>query len=93
MKALITTCAIVAVFALFAGSAQAGHGCGYGGYSYAAPSYHVQPHFVQPQPHLHYHDTSHWDYIPPQIIGHGCHQHVIPGRWVFHQDGHYDLHW
>ncbi len=90
MKTLITSAVVVAVLALFAGAAQAdchGHGYGYGHVDH----YHVQPHFVQP--HLHFHDTSHWDYIPPQIVGHGCHQHVIPGCWVFHQDGHYDLHW
>ncbi len=91
MKTLIASCAVVAAFALFAGSVQADCHYGHGGYSYAAPSYHVQPYVVQP--HLHFHDTSHWDYIPPQIVNHGCHQHVIPGRWVFHQDGHYDLHW
>lgn len=43
MKTLITSCAVVAVLALFAGSVQAG-GCGYGGYGgygggYCAPTY------------------------------------------------------
>ncbi len=92
MKTLIATFAVVAAFALFAGSAQADCYHGYGGYSYAAPSYHVvQPYVVQP--HLHWHDTSHYDYHPTQIIDHGCHYHVIPGHYDFHQDGHYDLHW
>lgn len=93
MKTFITSCAVVAALALFAGSVQAG-GCGYGygGYTYCAPSYPVyQPYVVQP--HLHWHDTSHWHYVPPTIINHGCHQHVIPGGYQFHQTGHYDLHW
>lgn len=92
MKTLITACAAVAALALFAGSAQAG-GCGYGGYNYGHGHGHV---YVQPyvvQPHAHWHDTSHWDYVPPTIINHGCHQHVIPGGYRFHQTGHFDYHW
>jgi hypothetical protein len=68
MKALITACVIVAVLALFAGSAQA-HCGGYGGHGY----------------------FGHWDYHPGYIIDHGCHFHVVPGHYHWHNTGH--LHW
>ncbi|WP_425396165.1 hypothetical protein [Aeoliella sp.] len=36
-----------------------------------------------------WHDTSHWDYHPPQLVPHGNHFHVQPGHWDWHQDGHW----
>jgi hypothetical protein len=35
-----------------------------------------------------YHDTSHYDYVPPRIIPHGNHIHVQPGGYYWHQTGH-----
>lgn len=98
MKKLITICAVVAALALFAGNVQAG-GCGYGGYGgysgYSGHGCHSQGYggYVQPQPHAHWHDTSHWDYHPTQIVPHGNHYHVVPGHYDYHQTGHYDYHW
>ena len=80
MKNLIVICAVVAAVALFAGSVQAHcHGGGYG--------------FGYVQPHMHWHDTSHFDYHPGYIIDHGSHNHVVPGHYHLHNTGHYDLHW
>ena len=39
-----------------------------------------------------WHDTSHWDYHPPQLVPHGNHFHVQPGHYDWHQDGHWDHH-
>jgi len=35
-----------------------------------------------------YHDTSHYDYVPPQVIPHGNHIHYQPGGYYWHQTGH-----
>ncbi len=92
MKNLITACAVVAVMALFAGSASANHGyygggqgChqNYGSYNFGNQGY------VQPQ--AQWHNTSHYDYHPTTIVPHGNHFHVQPGHYDFHQTGHY--HW
>ena len=57
-----------------------GHGIrsshGYGGY---------RSHFG----HVFYHDTSHYDYHPTEIIRHGNHYDVMPGHYDFHRTGHY----
>ena len=47
---------------------------------------------VRRQPHLHWHDTSHYDYHPGQYVPHGNHLDYVPGHYDFHQDGHYDVH-
>ena len=53
-------------------------------------------HNVNPNPwnrgHYHWHDTSHWDYVPGGFVPHGNHFHYQPGGYYFHQDGHWDLH-
>ena len=36
-----------------------------------------------------YHDTSHYDYHPTEIIRHGNHYDVQPGHYDLHQTGHY----
>lgn len=36
-----------------------------------------------------WHDTSHYDYHPTEIINHGSHYHVIPGHYDFHRSGHW----
>lgn len=39
--------------------------------------------------HGFYHDTSHLDYHPTQIIPHGNHYHVQPGHYDLHRTGHW----
>lgn len=36
-----------------------------------------------------YHDTSHYDYHPSQVVPHGNHYDVIPGHYDFHRTGHW----
>jgi hypothetical protein len=38
-----------------------------------------------------WHDTSHWDYHPAQVVPHGNHLHIVPGHYDYHQTGHW--HW
>lgn len=37
-----------------------------------------------------WHDTTHYDYVPTQVIPHGNHYHVQPGGYYLHQSGHVD---
>ncbi len=90
-ESLITACAAVAVLTLFAGSASANHG--YYGQSFNQSHASSGYGFVQPQPHAHWHNTSHYDYHPAQIVPHGNHFHVQPGHYDRHQTGHFDYHW
>lgn len=77
-----------------------GYGTGYGGIygGYVQPYYGHIHHGVNPYTatwgggHLHWHDTSHYDYVPSRIIPHGNHYHVQPGGYIWHQQGHFDLH-
>ncbi len=95
MKKAVALCAVVAVLAIFAGSAQAQCGYGYGGYGYGGYSYGAGAYnygFVG-RPHYHWHDTSHWDYHPTRIVPHGNHFHVQPGHFHYHNTGHWDRHW
>jgi hypothetical protein len=39
--------------------------------------------------HGSYHDTSHYDYHPTEVIRHGNHYDVMPGHYDFHRTGHY----
>lgn len=36
-----------------------------------------------------YHDTTHLDYHPPELIRHGRHFHVQPGHYDVHRSGHW----
>lgn len=36
-----------------------------------------------------WHDTSHYDYRPTQVIPHRDHYHVIPGHYDYHRTGHW----
>lgn len=36
-----------------------------------------------------YHDTTHFDYHPPQIYRHGNHYDFLPGHYDLHRSGHY----
>jgi hypothetical protein len=44
------------------------------------------------QPQRVWHDTSHIDNIPGRWERRGCHTVWIPGRQIWHQDGHFDQH-
>ncbi len=83
------------------GYRSGGFGCGYGGFvqpSYGGYSgygdfgYGGSLYGGYGGGHLHWHDTSHWHYLPPRVIRHCDHYHVQPGGWLFHQDGHWDDH-
>jgi len=36
-----------------------------------------------------WHDTSHYDYHPTQVIPHRNHYHVVPGHYDYHRSGHW----
>ncbi|MCA9077528.1 MAG: hypothetical protein KDA93_21060 [Planctomycetaceae bacterium] len=55
-----------------------------GGHGWGGHHPHRRPHFDA------WHDTSHYDYVPGHwTIVHGC-RVWVPGRYVWHQDGHID---
>ncbi len=106
MKRFILGCAAVVALAVAGtSSAQAGgvyfsFGSGghyHGGYSHGGHYHGGQIYgggygpniLIYPQPR--WHDTSHWDYHPAQIVPHGNHLHVVPGHYDYHQTGHW--HW
>jgi hypothetical protein len=37
-----------------------------------------------------WHDTSHYDYHPAEIVRHRNHYHYVPGHYDFHETGHFD---
>ncbi len=37
-----------------------------------------------------WHDTSHYDYHPTEVLRHRDHYHVVPGHYDYHRSGHYD---
>ena len=101
-KMLLPAITLAAAFTFALGSeaqAQYGHGWGHGhghsahvyrpttrlnwgnGYRSFAPNYGWRtPTF---------HDTTHLDYHPPQIIRHRRHFHVQPGHYDVHRTGHW----
>jgi hypothetical protein len=100
--------AAVGVLLASSATVEAGGRCyggGYGGYGYSNYGYgggygnygHIH-HNVNPYTatwgggHLHYHDTSHFDYVPGGYVQHYDHFHYQPGGYIYHQTGHYDLH-
>jgi hypothetical protein len=40
-----------------------------------------------------WHDTSHYDYHPGEVVRHRNHYHYVPGHYDYHQDGHFDHGW
>ncbi len=66
----------------------------HGGHMHGGHVHHgVNPHIpTGPSGHLHWHDTSHYHYIPGRWVQQGCHRVWVPGRKVLHRDGHFDLH-
>jgi hypothetical protein len=95
MKTLIFAAVAGLAFTFAGGSdAEAGgfHGYGHGGFYGGHIHHDVNPWIHPGHGHLHWHDTTHYDFIPGRWVQHGCHSHWIPGRWVLHQDGHFDVH-
>lgn len=83
-------------FSLSIGTFGQPYGYGYGGYGYGG--YHGGygiPHYGYGHGHGHghsvWHDTSHYDYHPPQAYRHGNHYHVQPGHYDWHRTGHWDV--
>jgi hypothetical protein len=67
-----------------------GHNSYYGARSYGAGRYGVGNHGAQNYRHgRSYHDTTHLDYHPPQLIPHGNHYDVQPGHYDVHRTGHW----
>lgn len=100
MKTFALTVAAMAGFTLLGtASASAGgiyfstgsQGHGYGG-SYYGSHNGVWGRRPASRGHYHYHDTSHFDYVPAHVVPHGNHLHYIPAQRYFHRDGHYDYH-
>lgn len=103
MKTLaLAVAAATGLFLTSTDSAEAG-GCGYGGFyggygRYSQPFYGHIHHNVNPWTatrgggHLHWHDTTHYDYVPPSLVRHRNHFHYQPGGYILHRDGHWDLH-
>jgi hypothetical protein len=60
----------------------------------AVPPYYPPQHYAAYRGGYHYdwHDTSHYDYHPPQIVRHGNHFDYLEGHYDFHPEGHYDPH-
>lgn len=67
-----------------------GNGGFYG--SYANRYYNSRRNFYPSRGHVHrqWHDTSHYDYHPPELVPHGNHFHYQPGHYDLHQTGHWD---
>ncbi|TWU24106.1 hypothetical protein Pla52o_20300 [Novipirellula galeiformis] len=51
---------------------------GYGGYGHYGHGYRGS-----------YHDTSHYDWHPTQVIRHGNHWDIQPGHYDYHRSGHW----
>lgn len=60
--------------------------------SYYSPSWHRSYYHHPRRGHYDWHDTSHYDYVPPRVVPHGNHYHYVPGSYIWHQDGHWDYH-
>ena len=108
MKKITLSLAAVAALVLFGldtQSAEAGHGYRGVGFHFAGPFLHIDvgnPHGYScnrthvarrhAPAHVDWHDTSHYDYIPPHAVRHGNHIDYVPGRMQFHREGHWDVH-
>lgn len=93
----------VAITFALGGEAKAQWGHGWGGQGYGSGHIgHVQPITRSHFRHGHrsyvpsygwraptFHDTTHLDYHPPQIIRHRRHFHVQPGHYDVHRSGHW----
>jgi hypothetical protein len=42
--------------------------------------------------HSDWHDTSHYDYHPGEVVRHRNHYHYVPGHYDYHETGHWDHH-
>ena len=99
MKKLLIVCVALAGLAFVGNTstAEAGvkfnvnFGTGYGGYggAYGYQNFNQTPYYYGRR-HAYWHDTSHYDYHPPEFRRHGNHFHYQPGHYDFHQTGHFD---
>jgi hypothetical protein len=68
-------------------------GCGYGNYSYATNyggGYGVGYGVGYGGGQAYWHDTTHLDYHPAELVRHRNHYHYQPGQYDVHVDGHWD---
>ena len=93
MKNLLIGCTVLAAFAVI-GSVQAKAGTVYYsiGRSYVRTPYvsRVYRPTVYPRRSLVWHDTSHADYIPGRWVVGPFGMRYVPGRYVWHNEGHFD---
>ena len=94
MKQLLIGCAVLAAFAAM-GSEQVQAGKIYYslGKTYVTPPHttHLYPPTVYPSNQLVWHNTSHLDYVPGRWVVGPFGLKYVPGRYVWHADGHYDV--
>jgi hypothetical protein len=77
------------------GGFQGGYNVGYGTYpGYGVyPGYGALPFSTNYRGgHAHWHDTTHLDYHPGEVVRHRNHYHYVPGHYDVHEDGHWDYH-
>jgi hypothetical protein len=60
--------------------------------AYARSSYYEHRSRQRASYHPNWHDTSHWDYHPPEVVRHGNHLDHVPGHFDLHRTGHWDRH-
>jgi hypothetical protein len=56
------------------------------GNGYRNFSYGYRPIYTGPV----WHDTTHYDYHPGQVVPHGNHLDYVPGHYDLHRSGHWD---
>lgn len=59
---------------------------------YSNPRWYGHNNVYRGRPHLDWHDTSHFDYVPGGYVRHNNHYDYVPGRHVWHREGHWDVH-
>ncbi len=67
-----------------------GHGHGHGGHGWGPsirPVYPIHGGHWGHRPF--FHDTSHFDYHPPQLVPHNGHIDFVPGHYDLHRTGHW----
>jgi hypothetical protein len=94
----LATALATGVSLALSGAAEAGGWGGSGYNTYYGPYGGHIHHNVNPYTatrgggHLHWHDTSHYHYVPPQMVRPGFLYRLQPGGYYLHRDGHWDLH-
>lgn len=109
MKKITLSLAVIAALAflcLETKSAEAAHGNRGAGLHYGGPFFHIdignphrygrrQAHVARRYAPVHrdWHNTGHFDYVPPRSVPHYNHYDYAPGRVQYHQTGHWDSHY